>query len=151
MRAPIEKRLLQIIVAIACLVPIVAGAAGVARGALPLLHGGATSTDLESHFRYLSGILFCIGIGFATCVPQIEIKGERFDILSLIVIVGGMARLVALLAVGTPSRGHLIGLGIELLLVPVLVYWRGRVERRMAVTGLPRTQAPHPLFSRRKG
>ena len=122
-----------------------------ARGAQFLLHGAATNPDLESHFRYLSGILFGIGIGFLSCIPQIEAKGERFDVLCLLVIIGGLARMVAMLVEGIPSQGHLFGLGMELIVVPLLLLWRMRVERRMSVIGLPRTQAPHPLFSRRKG
>jgi hypothetical protein len=151
MRVHVEKRLLQVVVAVACIVPIGVGGAAVIRGAASFLHGGATNADLESHFRYLSGILLAIGIGFLSCIPQIEAKGERFDVLCLLVVIGGLARLVAMLVVGVPSQGHLYGLGMELVVVPLLLLWRMRVERRMSVSRVPRRQAPHPLFSRRRG
>jgi hypothetical protein len=125
-----ERRLLQVAVAIACLVPIAAGSAGMLRG--PDMIGGvhgATPTDLDSHFRYLSGLLLGIGIGFAGCIARIERKRALFGTLSGIVVAGGLARLVSLLAVGAPGAGHLFGLGMELGVVPLLLVWQRRVAR----------------------
>lgn len=149
MQAIHEKRLLQAIVGAACIVPVTAGVLGIIGGAAGLNGGHAVATDLESHFHYLSGILLAIGIAFASCVPGIETRGARFDVLALLVIGGGLARLASMLIDGVPSTGHLAGLGMELVLVPLLVAWRTRVARRMAASGLPPREAPHPLFSRK--
>ncbi len=51
--------------------------------------GPLGSGDLDSHFRYLSGLLLAIGIGFASTVPRIEAQGGRFWLLTGIVMVGG--------------------------------------------------------------
>lgn len=124
-----ERRLLQAAAALAVLVPIGAGAWGVIRGAAWLDHGAAPR-DLDSHFRYLSGIFLALGIGFASCIPAIEKNGARFRLLGAMVVAGGAARLVSLLAVGAPSAGHVAGLGMELGAVPLLMLWQARVSRR---------------------
>jgi hypothetical protein len=126
----IEKRLLQIVVAIACLVPLSIGGIGILRGPSFLGHPPAVPTDLDSHFRYISGIFFGVGIAFATCIPAIEAKGPRFRLLGALVVCGGLARVVSLLAVGRPSAGHLFGLAMELGVVPLLMLWQAIVARR---------------------
>lgn len=124
-----ETRLLQAIVAIACLVPLSAGMQGVLAGPGFIRGVGAVPTDLDSHFRYMSGIFLGVGIAFATCVPGIAIKGPRFRLLGALVVAGGCARLASLIAVGVPSRGHMFGLAMELGVVPLLMLWQARVAR----------------------
>ena len=126
----IERRLLQGAVALASLVPIAAGAAGIADSAAMLAgFERPLPSDLDSHYRYLSGLLFGIGVAFLSCVPRIEANGRRFRLLGAIVVVGGAARLLSLLEVGAPSSGHLFGLGMELVTVPLLMLWQARAER----------------------
>lgn len=126
-----ERRLLQIAVAIACLVPLLAGGAGVIEG--PDMAGGkaiARSADLGSHFRYLSGLLLGLGIAFAASIPTIEKRGELFAALSFLVVVGGLARLASLLTDGAPGTAHMLALVMELGVVPCLFLWQRRVARR---------------------
>lgn len=122
-----ERRLLQCAVALACLVPFAAGGAGVIASVTMMKDAGAPSVDLDSHFRYLSGLLFGIGLGFAACIPRIEAKGALFRGLTLVVVCGGLARLFALVTMGSPSAGHLFGLAMELGVVPALALWQVRV------------------------
>ena len=125
-----EKRLLQATVVIACIVPLATGALSVARGPGSIGHAAGVPVDLDSHFRYLSGILFAIGLAFLSCVPRIEAKGARFRLLGALVIAGGAARLVSLAAVGMPSKGHVFGLAMELGVVPLLLLWQRGLEGR---------------------
>lgn len=83
--------------------------------------------DLESHFRYLSGLLLGVGVGFAAAIPTIERRSELFTVLSAMVVVGGLARLSALLVYGMPSTPHVLALGMELVVVPLLFAWQRRV------------------------
>ncbi|WP_419807308.1 DUF4345 domain-containing protein [Sphingomonas sp.] len=125
----IEKRALQVMVSVACLVPLLTGGESIVRGAAWMAHG-PVSRDLDSHFRYVSGIFFALGVAFTTCVPAIERKGARFRLLGAMVVCGGLARVVSLVEVGAPSRGHLFGLAMELGVVPLLMLWQWRVEGR---------------------
>ena len=130
MNPRVEKRLLQAIVVVACLVPLITGAWSILRGPGFLGHPPVIPVDLDSHFRYISGIFLAVGIGFASCVPRIEIKGARFRLLGLLVIAGGLSRMVSLIAVGTPSKGHLLAFAMELGVVPLLMLWQTRFARR---------------------
>jgi len=126
-----ERRLLQAAVGLAALVPLAIGTLGLVEGPGMLRGIGVDApTDLDSHFRYLSGLLAGIGLGFASCIPAIERSGARFRLLGLIVVLGGLGRLASLIAAGTPGEGHLFGLGMELGIVPLLMLWQARFARR---------------------
>ena len=122
--------MLQIVVAIACLVPLITGGRSIVSGPEFLGHAPVIPTDLDSHFRYISGIFFAVGVAFATCVPGIETKGPRFRLLGALVIAGGLARVVSLMAVGVPSTGHMFGLATELGVVPLLLLWQAGLAKR---------------------
>ena len=128
MNSSTERRCLQIAVAIAGLVPVFAGAAGVLLGMGMTNVGGSLS--LNSHLRYLSGLLLGIGIVFWWNIPHIERVGSLFRVLTLIVVIGGLARLFGLLIDGAPPAPMLFGLVMELVITPVLCVWQSRVARR---------------------
>jgi hypothetical protein len=121
----IERRDLQMAIGVACLVPLGAGLLGVAQGASMLGH--ASEVSLDSHMRYLSGLLLGIGLGFASTIPAIERHSDRFAILASIVIVGGLARLYGALTYGWPAASTMLGLLMELAVTPLLWYWQRRV------------------------
>ena len=126
----LERRLLQAVIALLASVPVGAGTAGVLLGPGFLHLDPPWAADLDSHFRYLSGLFLAAGLAFWSCVPRVESKGPRFRLLGALVIAGGLARLLSLLSVGSPSTGHLAGLGLELAVVPLLLAWQWRLERK---------------------
>lgn len=133
MTPAIEKRLLQGVTALACLVPIAMGGASIVFG--PAILGGVDNPpprDLDSHFRYLSGIFLVMGLAFASCVPGIERKGGRLRLLGAMVVMGGLARGWSALEYGLPSTGHRFGLIMELGVVPVVLLWQAHLARRFA-------------------
>lgn len=134
MTPAVEKRILQAIIAIACLVPLSAGSTGVLRGASWLAHG-AVATDLDSHFRYISGIFLGVGIAFASCIPAIETKGSRLRMLAGFVFLGGLARVLSLIETGTPGFGMQFGLVMELAVTPLLALWQAGFARRYRSIG----------------
>ncbi len=125
----IETRALRITVAIASLVPISAGGAGVLFGPSAFASATIGSIDLDSHFRYLSGLLLAIGVAYASSIPRIEFHTARFSLLTCIVVTGGLGRLFAILAVGPPSRAMLAALAMELIVTPGIAIWQRRVAR----------------------
>ena len=142
-----SRRLLQITVAVLCLVPLGAGFAGVMLG--PRLVGGMAegARDLDSHFRYLSGLLLGLGLVFASAVPAIERRVARFRLAALVVVCGGFGRLVALPMSGMPGAVHVAALVMELGVVPLLVVWQAQVARAAAAPSgrLPPSGRPPDL------
>jgi hypothetical protein len=124
------KRALQLAVALGSLVPIGAGGAGVLLG--PRMLGAAIVVpgDLDSHFRYLSGLLLAIGCAFASTIPHIESQGHRFRLLTCLVVVGGCGRLLSAFAIGLPSPPMTAAFIMELVVTPGLAFWQFQVARR---------------------
>ena len=120
--------MLQGLVALLALIPTSAGLAGIVLGPDFLRLDPPWPADLDSHFRFLSGVFIAIGLGFYSCIPAIETKGPRFRLLAALVFSGGLARLLSLAIAGAPSAGHLVGLGMELVVVPYLVVWQARLS-----------------------
>lgn len=125
-----ERRLLQAIVGIACLVPLSAGFYGVLYGPGWLRGVDIVPVDLDSHFRYVSGIFLGVGVGFFTCLRTIEARGDRFWLLGSVVVLGGLARAFSAVQVGLPSGGHIFGLVMELGVVPCLIAWQASFAGR---------------------
>ena len=125
-----ERRLLQAAVTLACIVPILGGGFGVVQGSAM---GGlaAASASADSHFRYLSGLLLGIGLGFLSAVPRIEAHTARVRLLAAIVVIGGLARLLAFATGARPDAIALFALAMELVVTPALALWQARIARRM--------------------
>lgn len=134
-----ERRLLQAAILLACLVPLLAGGAGMVLGQTFLARHAARLPDLDSHVRYLSGLLFAIGLAYLTCIAGIERKGARMGLLSALVVVGGLARLGGILAHGWPGPEHSLALGMELGVVPALWWWQRRIAARAERPGAATT------------
>lgn len=125
-----EKRLLQQAVGLAAVIPVAAGLYGVLFG--HALTDENVSISGDSHFRYLSGLLLAIGLCFWSTIPGIEEKTDRFRMLTVLVVLGGLARLLGLALTGIPSFFMLGGLVMELLVTPALCLWQTRVANRHA-------------------
>jgi hypothetical protein len=124
-----ERRLLQVAVAVAALVPVGAGGTGAMLG-LPLVAvGGDISAD--SQYRYLSGLLLGIGLLFWASIPNIERQTVRFRVLGTVVFFGGLARLCGLAVAGIPDATMLFGLVMELAVTPAICLWQARIAARM--------------------
>jgi hypothetical protein len=123
-----EAIALRATVAIAGIVPVGAGLAGMLRGAAMLGGHPAANLTLDSHLRYLSGLLLAIGLGFWSTIPRIEQQTARFRLLTAIVLYGVTAE-------GLPPAPMLFGLAMELGVTPLLCWWQGRVAASWAQSG----------------
>lgn len=130
-----ERRLLQCAVAVLALVPIGAGLTGIVAGpdfATP----AATSVSVDSHFRYLSGLLLGIGLAFWSLIPGIENRAGPVRLLTAIVFIGGLARLSAVFMLGLPGPEMTFALIMELIVTPLMCAWQARLAHRAARTEL---------------
>ena len=123
---------LQVVIGMLAATPVLVGFEGILSGPDFLNVTAPWPVDLDSHFRFLSGFFLAVGIAWYTCIPGIETRTERFRLLAACTFAGGLARLFSLLTAGEPSLGHMAGICVELLAVPALVWWQGRVANKAA-------------------
>lgn len=121
-----ERRALQVLIFIGALVPVWAGAKGMISGAEAF--GQGSDISLDSHVRYLSGLLFALGISFWSLIPEIEKNAKPMRLLTSLVFVGGLARLMAVIFTGLPSLPMILAIGMELVVTPLLCLWQGRIQ-----------------------
>ena len=133
MRDDAELRLFQLVVCLAAIIPLAAGGAGVWFGPAMIHRSLAGDPDLESHFRYLSGLLLAIGVAFIVSAFSLKRRGGLFQALGLIVVTGGLARLLEAARTGFAGGPHRLALVMELLVVPLLMLWAARLARRTRV------------------
>ena len=119
-----ERKLLQLAVSLACIVPLLAGCLGMVQGS-QFMH--ESNMEMDSHFRYLSGLLLGIGLGFSTTVTRIEHYKARFKLLTCIVVIGGLGRLLGVFMEGIPDISMQFALVMELVVTPVLCLWQHRI------------------------
>ena len=122
-----ERLVLQGAVALAAMVPILAGAGGAFQGLSFFDLEGPTAAD--SHVRYLSGFLLGIGLVFLASLYRIERHAVRFQILGVIVVLGGLDRLMDAVNSGPPSAIVIFALVMELNVTPVICIWQARIAR----------------------
>ena len=116
-----ERRLLQFAVALIGAFPVIAGFTG-------LVGGLGILGDADSRYRFLSGLQLGVGAAFWATIPRIEDKADLFRILTVIVLVGGLARLGAAFA-EPPSNAVLYAIAMEVVITPLVCLWRERIER----------------------
>jgi hypothetical protein len=125
----VERRLLQIAIAVATLVPILGGGLGAFGPSVTHAGNDAAAISADSHHRYLSGLLLAIGVAFLAMAPRIERHTASFRLLAALVVTGGLVRLLALLLRGQPTGEIVFALVMELGVTPALVLWQARVAR----------------------
>ena len=124
-----ERRCLQVAIVVAGSVPVSGGLSGILAAPWLLDLSSGCGASCDSHVRYLSGLLLGIGLVAWSLVPTVERSGPSLRLLTGLVVIGGLARLSSLLAVGVPSRLMIGGLLMELLVTPGLCLWQARIAR----------------------
>jgi hypothetical protein len=122
-----ERKLLQIAFALAGLVLVGFGFAGVFFGANFLDLSG--NVVMDSYIRFLKGMLLAIGLVYWSSIPDIERHGERVALVTFILMLGAVPRLMAVIGHGVPTVGIIIGLAGELIAAPLLWLWQRRIAR----------------------
>ena len=120
-----ERKLLQATVAVAGFAGVVLGLTGVLFGTLYAdLSGDAV---LDSYVRFGKGVLLAIGLVYWSCIPRVELRGDRISLVTFILALGTLSRLFSAVGHGVPTLGIVANLITGLILVPLLWLWQRHV------------------------
>jgi Domain of unknown function (DUF4345) len=122
-----ERKLLQIAVAVAGLAGVVLGLTGVLFGTLHADLSG--DVVMDSYVRFFKGVLLAIGLIYWSCIAQIERCGERISLVTFVLVFGTLSRLLSVVGHGVPTLGIVCNLAAGLILVPLLWLWQRHVAR----------------------
>ena len=122
------KRALQVTVAVLSLLPLAFGAAGLLLGAGLYIRPELATPKLDSQFRFMSAWDVGLALIVWWLIPGIERHGSLFRLVCLVVFLGGLGRIAAWAATGSPGLAFGAVTVIELL-VPLLIPWQSRVAR----------------------
>jgi len=89
----------------------------------PAIH----AATIDSHFRYLSGLLLGVGLLFWSTIPDIVRRGPTVRLLTFIVVAGGLARALGLARHDPASPSSLFALGMELGVTPLICLWQALI------------------------
>jgi hypothetical protein len=133
MPVKIQRLILQIVVALGACVPVAAGAWGIWSGQDMLGGHPITNIALDSHVRYLSGLLLGIGVAYWNMVPWIEdARATKYmRLLTLIIMIGGLGRLYAALLLEWPPLSMQLALVMELIVTPAVYLWQRHIAKRL--------------------
>lgn len=126
----LERRLLQIALAIVGLVAILFGVTGVFFGTS--LSGVTLGVTMEGYVRFIKGVLIAAGLIYWSAIPRVETRGERIGVVSFLLVFGAAGRLLAVVGHGFPTVGLMVSLIGELVVVPLLWLWLRSYVRRSA-------------------
>jgi Domain of unknown function (DUF4345) len=122
-----ERKLLQIAVAAAGLAGVCLGLTGVLFGTMHADLSG--DVVMDSYVRFLKGMLLAIGLIYWSCIRQIEQRGNRISLVTLILVFGTLSRLLSVIGHGVPTVGIMCNLIVGLIFVPLLWLWQRHVAR----------------------
>jgi len=126
----LERRLLQIALAIVGLVAILFGVTGVFFGTS--LSGVTLGVTMEGYVRFIKGVLIAAGLIYWSAIPRLEVHSERIGVVSFLLVFGAAGRLLAVIGHGFPTVGLMISLIGELIVVPLIWLWLRSYVRRSA-------------------
>ena len=114
-----HRNALRVCVALAAVVPVAGGLIGAVQ---------SQSAGLADHYRYLSGLLLAVGLGFWSTVPQIERHTQRFRLLTGLVAIGGLCRLLGVVLGDPLTPATAAALAMELVATPLLCLWQAQIS-----------------------
>jgi len=138
-----QRRPLQIATAILACVPTLTGLLALTGLDDPLYRALALPRDatLDSNLRFYGGVWLGLGLAAFWLLPRIERETTLFRCLWLMILIGGLGRLLSLAATGMPFPPFIGFTALEVLGAPLFVWWQSRVARGAAAPVLWRRTA----------
>jgi hypothetical protein len=119
---------LQATLAILSMIPLVVATIGITQGTSRWLAADSITPNFDSHYRYIAGYYFSLGLLGLWLIPRIEKHTGLFRIICISVFMGGIGRVISIVQVGVPNSLTLAFTALELCF-PLLLLWQARLPR----------------------
>jgi hypothetical protein len=122
---------LQVVTAALGIIPVGTGLIGF-RGVNDPLYSPVSTPHvvlLDTNLRFFSGVWLGLGLALLWLVPSIERQTILFRAVWGAIFVGGIGRVLSMVAVGTPPASFVLFTLLEIIGAPVFVYWQHRVAQ----------------------
>jgi hypothetical protein len=124
------RHLLQVLLVLFGVVVIGISLAHFAIGPEAIIGGSPVNPTSDGEDRFFAGVFLCVGVALLWCGRDVEHRAAYITALAAAVFVGGIGRLIAVIAVGPPNAFYVAMLGIELVVPPLIVLAARRVGRQ---------------------
>lgn len=121
------RKTLQVLLAIFGVTDICIALLHIALGPAAIPGSVAVNATMDSEDRFYATLFLAFGVILVWCVRDIERKAKPVYVLMLTFFVGGLARLVSMLAVGLPNTFFIAMTVLELLLPIIFAYMQWRI------------------------
>ena len=121
---------LQVVLALFGAAAIIISLLHIALGPAAIPGSVPVNATMDSEDRFYATLFLAYGASLLWCVRDVERKASVVYCLMLTFFMGGLARLVSVLAVGPPNTFFIVMTGLELMLPIVLGYMQLRVSER---------------------
>jgi Domain of unknown function (DUF4345) len=127
---PMNKRPLQITMAVLGAIPVITGILTMLGLSDPLYASAHLPANvlLDSNLRFFGGTWLGLGLAVWWLVPAIEKHGSTFRILWGMIFLGGIGRAISMIYAGLPPAPFIGFTLLELLGAPLLIAWQYRIE-----------------------
>lgn len=129
-----QQRVLIIVLALLGAVAVASGLAGVILGPAFVPGGTPTSASVDSEYRFTNVFWLAAGIALWWSLFRPRERKTIARIALALAFAGGLARLVSVAMTGWPHPVFIATLTLELVVVPLVIWWHVRVF------GAPRRQ-----------
>ena len=121
------------------LVATIAGAASVVFGAHIIPGGDGVSASVHSELRFYASWYLATGLVVLWTVPRVATRtaGIVLRVVFGTLFLAGCARVVSIVADGTPATTYVVLMVIELVLPLVILPWQAAVARRAEAAPSP--------------
>lgn len=126
------RRLFQAFLTLFGVIVIGISLAHFAIGPDAVIGGSPANATSDGEDRFYAGIFLGYGVALLWCARDVKRKAGYITLLAAVFFVGGIGRLIALIAVGVPHPFFVAMLAVELVLPPLMVLVARRVAEPVA-------------------
>ncbi len=135
-----DRRALLVVVAVIGGIAVGTGSFGVVAGTTLAPGDGDQGTFFDSEYRFTSTVWLAAGLALWWSIREPARRAAVTRTVLAVIVVGGLSRVVSVVAVGWPYPVFTAAMVIELVVIPLVLRWH--------VRAFPSRREPAPLRTR---